>query len=137
MEKIYEQTMLYDFYGELLTDHQRNIYEDAVYNDMSLGEIAEERGISRQGVHDLIRRCDRILQDYESKLHLVERFARAKETVMEIRRLAENAEKAEQEQLTGQFVAETVRDGAGENVYHVSERMKRIASLAQGLMEEL
>ena len=84
MEKIFEQGLLYDFYGELLTEHQRSIYEDAVFNDMSLGEIAEERGISRQGVHDLIKRCDKILQDYESKLHLVERFARAKETIGEI-----------------------------------------------------
>ena len=77
MEKIYEQTLLYDFYGELLTKHQQSIYEDAVYNDMSLGEIAEEQGISRQGVHDLIRRCDKILLEYEGKLHLVERFAKA------------------------------------------------------------
>ncbi len=87
MEKIYKQTMLFDFYGELLTEHQRSIYEDAVYNDMSLGEIAQERGISRQGVHDLVKRCDRILQEYESKLHLVERFAKAKTTVGEIERL--------------------------------------------------
>ena len=87
MDKIYEQAMLFDFYGELLTEHQRRIYEDAVYNDMSLGEIAQEQGISRQGVHDLIKRCDKILQDYESKLHLVERFARAKKTVAEIERL--------------------------------------------------
>ncbi|MBR1931968.1 MAG: YlxM family DNA-binding protein [Lachnospiraceae bacterium] len=79
MEKIFEQGLLYDFYGELLTEHQRSIYEDAVFNDMSLGEIAEEHGISRQGVHDLIKRCDKILSEYESKLHLVERFAKAKE----------------------------------------------------------
>ncbi|MGN0166765.1 MAG: YlxM family DNA-binding protein [Acetatifactor sp.] len=95
MDKIYEQTMLFDFYGELLTEHQRAVYMDAVYNDMSLGEIAEERGISRQGVHDLIRRCDKILLDYESKLHLVERFARAKETVGEIERLTLKKEEAE------------------------------------------
>lgn len=88
MDKIYTQTMLYDFYGELLTEHQRRVYEDAVYNDLSLSEIAQEQGISRQGVHDLIKRCDRILQDYESKLHLVERFSKAKETVDEIRRLS-------------------------------------------------
>lgn len=87
MDKIYEQTMLFDFYGELLTEHQRRIYEDVVYNDMSLGEIAEEQGISRQGVHDLVRRCDRILQGYENKLHLVERFARAKATVSRIEQL--------------------------------------------------
>ena len=87
MEKIFEQTLLYDFYGELLTPHQQSIYEDAVYNDMSLGEIAQERGISRQGVHDLIKRCDKILQDYESKLHLVERFQKAKQKVGEIEAL--------------------------------------------------
>ena len=52
MEKIVEQTLLYDFYGELLTDHQKEIYEDAVFNDLSLSEIANEQGISRQGVHD-------------------------------------------------------------------------------------
>ena len=92
MDKIYEQTMLFDFYGELLTEHQRSVYEDAVYRDMSLGEIAEERGISRQGVHDLIKRCDRILQDYESKLHLVERFARAKKTVAEAGEKADGME---------------------------------------------
>ena len=51
LEKIVEQGLLYDFYGDLLTDHQRKIYEDAVYNDMSLNEIAEEQGISKQGVH--------------------------------------------------------------------------------------
>ncbi len=87
MEKIFEQGLLYDFYGELLTPHQRTIYEDAVYNDMSLGEIAELQGISRQGVHDLIKRCDKILQGYEEKLHLVERFASAKEKLQQITEL--------------------------------------------------
>ena len=142
MDKIYEQTMLYDFYGELLTDHQRSIYEDAVYNDMSLGEIAEERGISRQGVHDLIRRCDRILQDYESKLHLVERFARAKETVMEIERLAAIAETDGQLPGTDYGAAnhagvEAVMQGDLASANHMAERLQRIGSLAQGLMEEL
>ena len=55
MEKIVEQTLLYDFYGELLTDHQKEIYEDAVFNDLSLSEIADQQGISRQGVHDLTK----------------------------------------------------------------------------------
>ncbi len=74
MDKIYEQALLYDFYGELLTAHQRKIYEDAVFNDLSLSEIAEQYGISRQGVHDLVKRCDAALQEYERKLHMVERF---------------------------------------------------------------
>ena len=71
MEKILEQTLLYDFYGELLTEHQKEVYEDVVLNDCTLSEVAQERGISRQGVHDLIRRCNKILKEYESKLHLV------------------------------------------------------------------
>ena len=62
MEKILEQTLLYDFYGELLTEHQKQIYEDVVLNDYSLSEVAQEQGISRQGVHDLVKRCNRILQ---------------------------------------------------------------------------
>ncbi|MDE6893741.1 MAG: DNA-binding protein, partial [Lachnospiraceae bacterium] len=49
MEKIVEQGLLYDFYGELLTEHQKKIYEDVVYHDLSLTEIAAENGISRQG----------------------------------------------------------------------------------------
>lgn len=129
--------MLFDFYGELLTEHQRSIYEDAVYNDMSLGEIAEDRGISRQGVHDLIRRCDKILQDYESKLHLVERFTRAKEAIMEIKRLADVAELDGQRPGTDHAVAEAVLENGAEVSVDMAERMRRIGSLAQGLMEEL
>lgn len=96
MEKIFEQGILYDFYGELLTEHQQKIYEAAVYNDFSLGEIAEEQGISRQGVHDLIKRCDRILADYESKLHLVERFSSTKRMAQEIIELAEHGGETEE-----------------------------------------
>lgn len=73
MEKIVRQGMLYDLYGELLTEHQREIFGDLVNNDMSLSEIAESYGISRQGVHDVIRRCDKQLEAYESKLHLLEK----------------------------------------------------------------
>ena len=84
MNKIMEQTLLYDFYGELLTDHQRQVYEAVVLNDYSLSEVAEDLGISRQGVHDMIKRCGRILSDYEEKLHLVSRFVSVKEKVNQI-----------------------------------------------------
>ena len=77
--------MLYDFYGELLTPHQRRIYEDVVVNDLSLSEIAKEQGISRQGVHDLVRRCDKILEEYERKLGLVEKFHKTRRMAGEIR----------------------------------------------------
>ncbi|HJA94087.1 MAG TPA: YlxM family DNA-binding protein [Candidatus Eisenbergiella merdipullorum] len=92
MEKIVEQGLLYDFYGELLTPHQRRIYEDAVYNDLSLSEIAQEAGISRQGVHDLIKRCDRTLEEYESKLHLMRRFGEIRQKLERIRELCDDKE---------------------------------------------
>jgi hypothetical protein len=88
MEKIVEQSLLYDFYGEMLNEHQRRIYEDAVFNDLSLGEIAAQEGISRQGVHDLLRRCNKSLEEYESKLHLMERYLHVKEKVSQIKQLA-------------------------------------------------
>ncbi len=92
MEKIVEQGLLYDFYGELLTEHQKKIYEDVVYNDLSLAEIAKENGISRQGVHDLVRRCNHILQEYEDKLHLVQRFMKAKDKVRQLEQLVSDTE---------------------------------------------
>ncbi len=92
MEKIVEQGLLYDFYGALLTEHQRMIYEEAVLNDMSLSEIAEIAGISRQGVHDLIKRCDRALEEYENKLHLMERFGRINGKLERIGQIAQQEE---------------------------------------------
>lgn len=89
MKAIGEQAMLYDFYGELLTPRQRQIYESVVFEDMSLGEIAEEQGISRQGVHDLVKRCDRILEEYEEKLRLVEKFKKTREMAQQIHQLTD------------------------------------------------
>ncbi|MBQ7261673.1 MAG: YlxM family DNA-binding protein [Lachnospiraceae bacterium] len=89
MEKIVRQNLLYDFYGELLTGHQRQIYEDAIFNDMSLSEISENYGITRQGVHDIIKRCDKALQGYEDKLHLIERFEKVRECAAELKGLIE------------------------------------------------
>ena len=76
MDKILEQTLLYDFYGELLTDHQKQIYEDVVLNDYSFSEVAEEKGISRQGVHELLTRAARKMFEMEEKLHVAARFQR-------------------------------------------------------------
>jgi hypothetical protein len=92
LEKLEYRGMLYDFYGELLTQHQKKIYEAAVFNDYSLGEIADENGISRQGVHDLIKRCDKILNGYEEKLHLVEKFSKIKYKIQKINMLTDDDE---------------------------------------------
>ena len=91
MDDILRRSLLFDFYGELLTDHQKNIYEASVSEDLSLSEIAAQEGISRQGVHDLITRTDKILENYEKKLHLVERFLRMKDQVQEIRETSVHA----------------------------------------------
>lgn len=99
METKLELAYLYDFYGELLNEHQRQIYEDYVLNDFSLAEIANEEGISRQGVHDMIRRCTKKLQDYEKKLHLVEKFLKVKEDVAEIHTLAKQFKESKKEAL--------------------------------------
>lgn len=88
MEKIVKQGYLYDFYGELLTEHQRQIYEGVVYENLSLAEIAKEQGISRQGVHDIIKRCDKSLLEYEDKLKLVDRFLHMRQQIAEIERLS-------------------------------------------------
>ena len=89
MDEIFKQALLYDFYGELLTEHQKEIYEQFVLEDLSLSEIALSAGISRQGVHDIVKRCQRILEGYEAKLHLVEKFVSVKEKVHEIDRILE------------------------------------------------
>ena len=90
MEKIIERNILFDFYGELLTEHQKSIYEDAVYSDLSLSELSEEYGITRQGVHDLLKRCDKILMGYENKLHLIEKFDKVKNLTAKIKQLTDN-----------------------------------------------
>lgn len=90
MEKIYAQSLLYDFYGELLTEHQRRVYEEVVFDDLSLGEVAEELGISRQGVHDMVHRTEKALRKYEEKLGLVRKFISLKRKVNEIKELTED-----------------------------------------------
>lgn len=89
MDNIARAALLYDFYGELLTEHQKEVYEEAVFNDLSLSEIAESYDISRQAAHDLIRRCTKTLESYEEKLHLAARFSGIKHHLEEIREISE------------------------------------------------
>lgn len=70
----YRMTMLFDFYGELLTQRQREFF-DLYYNeDLSLAEIAENAGISRQGVRDVIVRAEAAMQEVEDKTGIIKRF---------------------------------------------------------------
>lgn len=93
MEKILEITLLYDFYGELLTDKQKNIFELYYQNDLSLREIADYLNISRQGVYDTLKRSEKILFEYEQHLKLVERFDRNSQYIKEMIEKINEAEK--------------------------------------------
>ena len=106
MEKFVKQTFLYDFYGELLTVKQRRIYESVILEDYSLSEVAEELGISRQGVHDMVKRCNKILEEYESKLHLVEKFLNVRQQVQKIHKLAEQYQAREIEIISSEILEE-------------------------------
>ena len=106
MEKFVEQTLLYDFYGELLTERQQQVYESVVLEDYSLSEVAEDLGISRQGVHDMIRRCNHTLEEYEEKLHLVEKFLLIRKQTQRIRVLAEGYQAQEIIKLSNEILEE-------------------------------
>ena len=67
------QILLYDIYGGLLTEKQQTVFDFYYQDDYSLSEIADELGISRQGVHDNIKRSVKILEEYEEKLHLAQK----------------------------------------------------------------
>lgn len=85
MDSILEESYLFDFYGELLTEHQRQIYEQVILEDLSLGEAAEAFGISRQAVYDMLRRTRKTLMQYEEKLGLIRRFVEARSLVEKVR----------------------------------------------------
>ena len=105
MDNLIERGMLFDFYGDLLTEHQQKIYSSVISDDLSLSELSEEEGISRQGIHDIIRRCDKLLQGYEEKLGLVDKFRRIKLKISEIDREIDS-EKSMSEQAKARIKAE-------------------------------
>ncbi|MBO7650717.1 MAG: DNA-binding protein [Lachnospiraceae bacterium] len=74
----------FDSYGALFDEHQREIFEDYICNDMSLAEIADREGMTRQGVSDLVKRISRKLHEYEESLHLSERTEQAERIVSEL-----------------------------------------------------
>ena len=110
----FRMTMLFDFYGELLTDRQKEFY-DLYYNeDLSLSEIAENYGISRQGVRDVIVRAENYMTEIEDKTGLIKRFMQLKPHAEKIADAAEQisqinfrrSEDRQLEELTGVIRAE-------------------------------
>jgi len=112
----YRMTMLFDFYGDMLTDRQKEFY-DLYYNeDLSLGEIAENYGITRQGVRDVIVRAEAILTELEDKTGLIKRFQATRKGLQAI--LADAGElaglAARQDNSRLEELALRIRDTAGE-----------------------
>ncbi len=83
-DKLVQIALLFDFYGQLLTEKQIEIVDMYYNNDLSLGEISEQQGISRQGVYDTLKRAERTLYQYEEKLGLVDRFLKQKQNMEKI-----------------------------------------------------
>ena len=80
----YRMALLYDFYGDMLTDRQKEFY-DLYYNeDLSLAEIAENYGITRQGVRDVIVRAEAILTELEDKTGIIKRFHKMQQHFLEV-----------------------------------------------------
>lgn len=84
IEERAELSLLYDFYGALLKENQRRMFEASILDDYNLAEIAEDENITRQGVHDAIKRACKQLREYEQKLGLVEKFEKQKELVKKL-----------------------------------------------------
>lgn len=94
MEKTVRMSLLFDFYGPLLTERQREFFTLYYDDDLSLGEIADQFGVSRQAVYDILKRSVHALEEFESKLQLVERFQEQQRALEEIEKRLHEAETA-------------------------------------------
>lgn len=86
VDDIAKASLLYDFYGALLTEKQRRVM--ALYHEenLSLSEIAQEFGISRQAVHDTLKKAEQALTEYENKLKLIDKLIRTEDAITEIQK---------------------------------------------------
>ncbi len=84
----YEMAMLFDFYSEVLTPRQREFFDLYHNEDLSLGEIAQNSGITRQGVRDVIVRAENILADLEEKTGIISRFHTMQGQIQQLEALA-------------------------------------------------
>ncbi|MGI6083037.1 MAG: YlxM family DNA-binding protein [Limnochordia bacterium] len=81
MEKTLRMALLFDAYSDLLTEKQRLVFALYHHEDLSLGEIAETYGISRQGVYDILKRSEKSLLQFEERLQLVMRYERTRQII--------------------------------------------------------
>ena len=104
-----ELILLYDYYGDLLTDRQRECFELRYYQDFSLGEIGQELGISRQGVYDNLSRTEALLKRMEEKTGCVRRDLQCRKVFQKVLQAAEELSRNQDEKvssLAGQIIAQ-------------------------------
>ncbi|BAF59906.1 MAG: YlxM family DNA-binding protein [Pelotomaculum sp.] len=101
IEKVALMNLLYDFYGQLLTERQKNFIELYYCQNLSLGEIADEYAVTRQAVHDTLKRAEQLLCEYEKKLGLVEKFNNDREKLGVAVTLLEECERSYQDERIG------------------------------------
>ena len=121
MAKNMEIALLFDFYGDMLTDKQRDVVELYYNDDLSLAEIAENEGITRQGVRDSIKRAESQLLEMEERLGLARRFREMREGLDSIRDAAR-----EIQELNSRFGYSR----------EIQERAERIEKLSQTRAED-
>lgn len=108
-----ELSWLMAFYGGMLTEKQREVLTLHCEEDLSLGEIAQEAGVTRQGVHDMITRAAQKLSDMEDKLGVAARFSRMQDGLEECRTLLHGKRYDEAEQLLTRLIALDQEDNDG------------------------
>ena len=114
-----EISFLLDFYGDMLTEKQRDVVELYYNEDLSLAEIAAHSGITRQGVRDSIKRAESQLLEYEDRLHLAARFRRIEEVLSSIVREAQQIEK-----LNSRFGGATEIDRNAETIIRLANQLE-------------
>ena len=107
-----QMTLLFDYYGELLTDRQRMCFDLRHNQDLSLAEIAQELNVSRQGVHDNLGRAEALLMNMEEKTGCVRRDLQCRKAAREIMRVAQQL--AENDNQTISDLARQILQAAGE-----------------------
>lgn len=120
-DKILQINLLFDFYGQLLTERQQDILQLYYIDDLSLGEISEQLLISRQAVYDTMKRAEKLLFDYEEKLGLITKFAYKKSQTEKIINITENLEKN---------ILQLTRDK------NILQNIEKIKSIAYDILEK-
>lgn len=117
----YRMAMLFDFYGDLLTERQREFY-DLYYNeDLSLAEIAENYGISRQGVRDVIVRAEAAMSEIEEKTHIIRRFHQSQAAIAAIDQAADQLLQAVNERSYNDAMLDGLANTIKENAAKLSQ----------------